>query len=87
MEQKPYDRLARINIYLAEAVYHLELLCTELSLDKTALRLMVEQLEEVRIDTNCWLTNEVQNRVLQQTQTSRKNWRIAELLQEMDAKI
>jgi hypothetical protein len=79
MSLQAYQRLSCINAHLTEAIYQLEQLGSDLKLDETPLRLIAEQVEKVRSDTNCWLARKVQDVESQRLSTSQRNWRLTEL--------
>jgi hypothetical protein len=80
MRLRVYERLYRVNWHLSEAALDLKLLAKELKLDKTAIRLILNQIDETRRDANCALANEINDRELAESRRHPSlNWRLHEL--------
>jgi hypothetical protein len=80
MRLRVYERLFRVNWHLTEAARDLQALARELKLDKTALRLLLEQIDETRRDANCALAHEINDRQLAHARKHpSRNWRLREL--------
>ena len=72
-----YERLYSVNWHLTAAAADLKLLANEL---KTAIRLILNEIDEARRDANCALANEINDRELALSRRRpSKNWRLHEL--------
>jgi hypothetical protein len=80
MRLRVYEQLYSVNWHLTEASNDLEALAKTLKLDRTAVQLMLHQIDEVRRDANCSLANKINDHELAAARKHpTRNWRLEDL--------